>query len=129
MRGGDDRVSRTARSEDARSFYQQRLALMCQVGFPVSATFLVGYILASTGAGEGVLSILREPSRWFHIAATLIFGALWWTLKRHKLRYEVLDLIDTAAILFVSLLLKPHGSSTTSGRRGVHSPRRRASSP
>ena len=78
---------------------------MCQVGFPVSAAFLVGYILASLVAGEGVLSILREPTRWFHIAETLIFGALWWTLKRRKLRYEVLALIDTAAILFVSLLL------------------------
>ena len=76
----------------------------------MSATFLVGYILASTVGGEDVLSILRQPSRWFHIAATLIFGALWWTLERHKLRYEVLDLVDTAAILFVSLLLSLMGA-------------------
>ena len=78
---------------------------MYQVGFPVSAAFLVGYILASTMAGAGVLSVLRQPSRLFHIAATLTLGALWWTLKRHELRYSVLELMDTAAILFVSLLL------------------------
>jgi serine/threonine-protein kinase len=98
-------VSGTGRSEDARSLYQQRLALTCEVGFAVSATFLVGYTLASAADGDSVISVLREPSRWFHIAATLVLGGLWWTLRRHRLRHEALDRVDTAVILLVSLLL------------------------
>jgi eukaryotic-like serine/threonine-protein kinase len=98
-------VSGPARSEDARSHYQERLALMCQVGFPVSAAFLVGYVIASAVAGEGVLSILRKPSRGLHVAATLVLGALWWTLRRRRLRYEVLERVDAVAVLLVSLLL------------------------
>jgi eukaryotic-like serine/threonine-protein kinase len=102
---GDDHVSRTARTEDARSFYQQRLALWCQVGFPVSSTFFVGYVLSTVVAGDDVLSALRQPSRLFHLAATLTIGGLWWALKRHPFRSEVLDLMDAAAVLVVSLLL------------------------
>jgi hypothetical protein len=98
-------VSRTARTEDARSFYQQRLALWCQIGFPVSSTFLVGYVLSSAMAGDDVLSGLRQPSRLFHIAATLTIGGLWLALKRHQFRSAVLDIMDAAAVLVVSLLL------------------------
>jgi serine/threonine-protein kinase len=96
-------VSLTPRSEDARSFYQQRLALTYLVGFALSVAFLVGYIVAHLVVDHPLRAALRE--RAFHIGATAMLGAIWWWLSRRKVRYFHLEVVDTAAVLFVTLLL------------------------
>jgi serine/threonine-protein kinase len=95
-------VSTPSRSEDARSFYQQRLALTYLVGFAVSTTFVAGYLAAGVVGGT-LAEALRE--RAFHIAATVLLGAIWWSLTRRRFGHLHLELVDTAAVLLVTLLL------------------------
>jgi serine/threonine-protein kinase len=94
---------RTAPSEEARTFYQQRLALTYLVGLTVSVAFLVGNFVAMAIAVGDVRATLR--SRAFHIAATLILGAIAWWLRHRAVRFALLELVDTAVVLLVSLLL------------------------
>jgi eukaryotic-like serine/threonine-protein kinase len=95
-------VSVSSRSEDARSFYQQRLALTYQVGFALSAAFLVGNLVAAETVAHDLRSALRMRS--FHIAATVILGSVWWWLKRGRPSYRALHLVDTALVVFLSAL-------------------------
>jgi hypothetical protein len=97
-------VSSTPRSEDARTFYQQRLAMTWLVGLTLSAAFLVGNVTARTVVDGQPLAALR--SRGFHIAATVILGAIWWFLRYRRASYVLLEVVDTAAILLVTLLLQ-----------------------
>jgi serine/threonine-protein kinase len=97
-------VSVTPHSEDARSFFQQRLAVTWLVGFALSAAFLVGNVAARALVDGQPLEALRE--RGFHVAATASLGAIWWFLRYRKASYAILELVDTAAVLFVSLLLQ-----------------------
>jgi serine/threonine-protein kinase len=94
---------RTPPSEEARSFYQQRLALTYLVGFSLSAAFLVGNVIAGIVTEGDPLAPLT--SRSFHIAATAILAAMWWALARRKVPFAWLELSDTAVVLFLSLLL------------------------
>jgi serine/threonine-protein kinase len=96
-------VSLAPRSEDARSFYQQRLALTYLVGFALSVAFLVGYIVAHLAVDHPLGAALQE--RAFHIGATALLGAIWGWLARRKVRYFHLEVVDTAAVLLVTLLL------------------------
>jgi eukaryotic-like serine/threonine-protein kinase len=96
-------VSLTPRSEDARRFYQQRLALTYLVGFALSVAFIVVYLIAHLAVGHTLLDAARE--RAFHIGATVMLGAIWWWLARRKVRYFHLELVDTAAIVLLTLLL------------------------
>jgi eukaryotic-like serine/threonine-protein kinase len=95
-------VSVSHRSEDARTYYQHRLALTYQVGFALSAAFLVGNLVASQIVAGHLLAALRTRS--FHAAATIVLGAVWWWLRRGKPSYRSLNLCDTALIVFLSLL-------------------------
>jgi eukaryotic-like serine/threonine-protein kinase len=97
-------VSSTPRSEDARTYYQQRLAVTWLVGFTLSAAFLVGNVAARTVVDGQPLAALR--SRGFHIAATAILGVIWWFLRYRRASYVLLEVVDTAAILLVTLLLQ-----------------------
>ena len=94
---------RTPPSEEARTFYQQRLALTYLVGFALAAAFLVGNVVAATIAVGDPTAPL--PSRVFHVAATAILGGIAWWLRRRKARFVLLEVVDTGAILLVSLLL------------------------
>jgi eukaryotic-like serine/threonine-protein kinase len=97
-----EHVSATTQSEDARQFYQQRLALTYQVGFGLSLAFLIGNFVARVAdRGQAV----DTPSRIFHVLATILLAAIWWTLRHRKLRCEVLDVIDTGVVLVLSVLL------------------------
>ncbi|HEX5634523.1 MAG TPA: hypothetical protein VFX50_14880, partial [Gemmatimonadales bacterium] len=96
-------MSLSPRSEDARSFYQQRLVLTYLVGFSLSVAFLVGYIVAHLAVGHSLGAALRE--RAFHLGATVLLGAIWGWLARRKARYFHLEAVDTVAVLLVSLLL------------------------
>jgi eukaryotic-like serine/threonine-protein kinase len=95
-------VSVSSRSEDARSFYQQRLALTFKVGFALSAAFLVGNLVASQIVSHDLAAGLRTRS--FHLAATVILGVVWWWLRRGRLSYRSLLFCDTALVVFLSLL-------------------------
>jgi serine/threonine-protein kinase len=101
---GDHHVSLTPRSEDARSFYQQRLTVTYLVGFALSAAFLVGNVAARTAVDRQPLDAMRP--RVFHIAATVILGAIWFFLRHRKASNLALEAVDTVAILFVTLLLQ-----------------------
>jgi serine/threonine-protein kinase len=94
---------RTAPSEEARTFYQQRLALMYLVGFGLAAAFLVGNVTAALIATGDPTAPL--PSRVFHVAALLIIGTLAWWLRYRKTSFAALELIDTAVVLFLTLLV------------------------
>jgi serine/threonine-protein kinase len=96
-------VSISSRSEDARSFFQHRLTLTYLVGFAVSTTFVVGYLAAHYAVDHPLGEALRE--RAFHIAATALLGAIWWWLAHRRVRYLHLEVVDTAAIVLVTLLL------------------------
>ncbi len=101
---GDHHVSLTPRSEDARSFWQQRLTVTYLVGFALSAAFLVGNVAARTAIDRQPLDAMRP--RVFHIAGTVILGVIWWFLRHRKASYVVLEVMDTAAILFLTLLFQ-----------------------
>ena len=101
---GDHHVSLTPRSEDARSFWQQRLTVTYLVGFALSAAFLVGNVAARTAVDRQPLDAMRP--RVFHIAATVILGAIWMFLRHRKASDLALEAVDTVAILFVTLLLQ-----------------------
>jgi serine/threonine-protein kinase len=94
---------RTPPSDEARNFYQQRLALTYLVGFALSAAFLVGNVLAATVALGDPLAAL--PSRTFHMAATVGLGSVWWWLSRRRPPFSFLEAADTGVVLFISLLL------------------------
>jgi serine/threonine-protein kinase len=96
---------KTARSDDARSFYQERLALLHRVGFALSSAFLVGVVLIRGVAGGSVAEELRSPSRWCHIAATLLTLIVWRFLARREHSDRVLDAIDAGGLLALSLVL------------------------
>jgi eukaryotic-like serine/threonine-protein kinase len=92
----------TARSEDERNYYQRRLALTYQVGFLLSAAFLAANLVARGLVERDLLGALRN--RAFHLAATAILGVIWWWLRRRRGSYGSLVLVDTALVLFLSLL-------------------------
>lgn len=95
-------MSVSSRSEDQRRFYQQRLALTYQVGFALSAAFLVGNLVAAETVAHDLRAALRTRS--FHIAATVILGAVWWWLRRGRASYRALHLVDTALVVFLTAL-------------------------
>jgi hypothetical protein len=95
-------VSLTARSEDERNHAQQRLALTYQVGFALSAVFLAGNLISRVVVEGDLVAALR--TRWFHVAATVILGVTWALLRRRRISFEQLHLLDTALILFLTLL-------------------------
>jgi serine/threonine-protein kinase len=97
-------VSLTPRSEDARNFCQQRLAVAYLVGFALSSAFLVGSIAARAVVDRQPFDALRP--RLLHVVATAIFGTIWWLLRSRKANNVALDVADTAAILFLTLLLQ-----------------------
>ncbi|MBX3125720.1 MAG: serine/threonine protein kinase [Polyangiaceae bacterium] len=95
----------TAASEESRAFFQTRLALMYRVGLLLSASFLIGVIVARGLVEHG--SIARElssPSRWFHIGATVVVGAVPLALRRPRSAL-VLDSLDIGGLLVLSALL------------------------
>ncbi|HSD22631.1 MAG TPA: hypothetical protein VLC54_21445, partial [Anaeromyxobacter sp.] len=95
-------MSPTSPSEDARNFYQQRLALMFLVCFALSVAFLVGN-LAAVAAVEGhVLAELRR--RAFHVATTVILGAVTWVLRRRRMSHRQLVVVDMGVILLMTLM-------------------------
>jgi serine/threonine-protein kinase len=96
-------VTLTPPSEEARSYYQQRLALTYLVGFALAAAFLVGNVVAATIVEGDPRAPL--PSRVFHVAAIAVLGSIAWWLRRGKVRFALLELVDTVVILFISLLL------------------------
>jgi serine/threonine-protein kinase len=96
-------------TEDTRSFFQARLALLHCVGFSISAVFLVGVVVVRGLVGGEGLAELRQPSRWCHIAATLLTLALWRVLARRKISYRGLEVLDAAGLLALSLLLDLNG--------------------
>lgn len=102
---GQGAVITASRTEETRAFLQQRLRLLHGVGFAISALFLVGVVVVRGVVGAGVDGELASPSRWFHLAATLGMGGLWWLLGRRKLGFAALELVDTAGLVGVSLLL------------------------
>jgi serine/threonine-protein kinase len=93
---------RTPPSEEARSHYQQRLALTYLVGFALSASFLVGNMTAGLVAEGDLLAPL--DSRIFHIVATVILGAVRALLVRRKVGFLWLEAADTGVIVLLSLL-------------------------
>jgi serine/threonine-protein kinase len=96
-------VSATSPSEDARNFYQQRLALTFLIGFALSLAFLVGN-LAAVAAVEGhLLAELRR--RAFHVAATAVLGAAAWVLRRRRLSHRQLEVVDMGLVLLVTLTI------------------------
>jgi serine/threonine-protein kinase len=96
-------VSRPSRSEETRGFYQQRLALTYLVGFALSLAFVVVYVGTHLLVGHPLRDALRE--RAFHVGATVLLAAISWWLARRKVRSFHLALIDTAAVVLVTLLL------------------------
>jgi serine/threonine-protein kinase len=95
-------VSLSARSEDERNHYQQRLAMTYQVGFALSSAFLAVQLVAR-GIVEGtVADALR--TRGFLLAATAVLGAVWWLLGHARVSFRVLHLADTSLVLVLTLL-------------------------
>ena len=73
------------------------------MGFALSAFFLAGN-LVSRGVVEGdVLGALR--SKAFHVAGTVLLGGVWAWLRRRKVAYGLLHLVDMALVLVLTLLL------------------------
>jgi hypothetical protein len=74
---GHVRVKASQRTEESTRFFQERLARMYAVGFVLSGSFLLATVLVRGLMGDGV-DELRQTTRWFHIAATICAGGLWW---------------------------------------------------
>ena len=71
--------SATSETEEGREFFQARLALFGGWVCVISGSFLVAYVLLTlwTGPHIAIASIpIGEPSL-YHLAATLVAGALW----------------------------------------------------
>lgn len=99
-------MSETSTSTDeARDYLQLRLTLMFRVGFSLSLIFLVTIITVRGLVGSGIARELSDPSRWFHIIATLTLGLLWWVLARRGFSIAALRLMDSAGTLALVLLL------------------------
>ena len=95
-------MSLTARSEDERNHYQQRLALTYQVGLALSSAFLAVQLVAR-GLVEGGLRAALQ-TRWFLVAATIVLGSVWWLLRRARVSFRILHFADTGLILFLTVL-------------------------
>jgi serine/threonine-protein kinase len=95
-------VSLTARSEDERNHYQQRLALTYQVGFAIASAFLAVQLVAR-GLVEGSLGEALR-TRWFLLAATAVLGLTWVWLRRARASFRSLHLADVGLVLFLTLL-------------------------
>jgi eukaryotic-like serine/threonine-protein kinase len=98
-------VTASRRTVESQRFFQERLALLYAVGFVLSGAFLLGIVLVRGFLGEGIAGELVEPSRWFHVAATVGAGALWWFLARKRREPPVLELSDWGGMLVMLGLL------------------------
>jgi serine/threonine-protein kinase len=77
---------------------------MYGVGFSISLAFLVGGLIRATLVGN-TLDELGDPSRLFHVAATLIMLGLWALLARRRMNASALDVVDAGGVLLVLSLL------------------------
>ena len=98
-------VSSLDRSEGGRRFFQQRLALLFQLGAAISAAFL-GLVVGIRGLlGAPVFDELSSPSRLCHLGATLVVLVAWLLVRRGDRGLAVLQAIDVSVSLLLCLLL------------------------
>ncbi len=77
---------------------------MYRVGFGLSATFLLGVIVARGALSDGgIARELASLSRWFHIAATVLLGGVILALRRPRSPWA-LDTLDVVGYLGLSAL-------------------------
>jgi eukaryotic-like serine/threonine-protein kinase len=104
-RAGKSGVKTSHRTEESARFFQERLVRMYAVGLALSGAFLLGIVIVRGLIGGGIEGELGKPSRWFHIAATLVAAGLWWLLSQKKLGYRALQVADLGGVLVILLLL------------------------
>jgi serine/threonine-protein kinase len=93
-----------SRTTTADKLLQDRLALMYRVGFLISATFLFGVVVVRGLVGSSPVDELLSVSRWFHILATLLCGALWLRLRGERASRPTLERLDGLGIVLLSAL-------------------------
>ncbi|MFO0555667.1 MAG: serine/threonine-protein kinase [Polyangiaceae bacterium] len=94
----------SASSEEARRFLGRRLALFHGVGFVIAASFLVAVVGSRSVLGDPLVE-LRDPSRYAHLAATVLMGTLHLVTRRGVRSERGLVLLDAAGILGITALL------------------------
>jgi hypothetical protein len=88
--------SASSGTEEGREFLQSRLALLGKVVFLISGGFLLADAIGSFVAGP--LLDVGDPARGYHLAGTLVAGALWAvTRRRGRLPTRALEWLDAVS--------------------------------
>ncbi|HTE55922.1 MAG TPA: serine/threonine-protein kinase [Kofleriaceae bacterium] len=108
-------ASTVADSEEARAFFQSRLATFGKALFLLSAIAWVALaaLYVFNGGGKAGQYPPLGPGGSLHLAGALTAGALWLTTRRGRLPPRVLDWLDTTSALAIITLFAGAGGATS----------------
>jgi eukaryotic-like serine/threonine-protein kinase len=93
--------SEGSESEGARGMLQERISLWALWVFVLSSGFYLVNVAAwpLTKMHETLTEMLLDPSALLHLAASLLFGAVWVLTRRVTLSHRTLRVIDVSALI------------------------------